>query len=364
MTAPLQVTRARPTGSIARVGRTKRHVHCTLGVLAAALLFEFSRRPFVAGWNEPEGDIRTVRNYIEGFSVAHFEADGLAPLGNRLTGNPPLPGAPELLILGDSHVVAEGVRDEETMGAVVERLSRAAGCPMNVRQYGWAGGNAPAFLASAESVLSKRNPARVAVILNAYNVSVYALRGSKHWRMEVAADYSFRLIDLRAAPRGGWRSRVSRWAGRSALALALWRRFGLIEHRLAHERNFAENPTPGGSDSHLAEEAARIPRATVLGLKQAYGTRLLIVYVPELLGAGYYSADPVEQKVQHLCTEQSVAFLSVRDALAQDRIKRSRVSRGFHNTAPGFGHFNGVGHRIIGEQIWQYLDARAAHSIQ
>ena len=113
-------------------------------------------------------------------------------------------------------MVAEGVRDEETMGAVVERLSRAVGYPLNVRQYGWAGGNAPAFLACAEALLHKRNPTWVAVILNAYNISIYALAGSKHWRMEVAPDYSFRLIDLRPAPRAAWRLRVSEWAGRSA----------------------------------------------------------------------------------------------------------------------------------------------------
>ena len=62
--------------------------------------------------------------------------------------------------------------------------------------------------------------------------------------------------------------------------------------------------------------------------------------------------------------EQGVAFVSVRDGLARDRIDHSRLSRGFHNTAPGFGHFNAVGHRIIGEEIWHYLHAHPAHSIQ
>ena len=34
----------------------------TLGILAAALLFELGLRPFVAGWNQPEGPVRTVRS--------------------------------------------------------------------------------------------------------------------------------------------------------------------------------------------------------------------------------------------------------------------------------------------------------------
>src|SRR5580658_1990994 len=118
-----------------------------LGVLAAALLFELGLRPFVAGWNQPEGPVRTVRSYYEGISVAHFEPDGWGTYGNRLTGNPPLAGAPEGLILGDSHVVAQAVRDQETMGAVVERLSREGGHPLNVRQYGWTSANAATYLA-------------------------------------------------------------------------------------------------------------------------------------------------------------------------------------------------------------------------
>src|ERR1035438_6734287 len=150
-------------------------VRCAAGVLAAASLFELGLRPFVAGWNQPEGPVRTIRSYSEGFSVAHFEPDGLGTYGNRLTGNPPLLGAPEGLIVGDSHVIAQAVRDEATMGAGIDRLSRAAGQPLNVRQYGWTSANAPTYLASAGQLLGARNPAWVVVILNAANVSVYAL---------------------------------------------------------------------------------------------------------------------------------------------------------------------------------------------
>jgi hypothetical protein len=140
---------------------------------------------------------RTVRSYAEGISVAYFEPDGLGSYGNRLTGKCAAGRAPEGVIVGDSHVIAEAVRDQETMGAVIERLARAAGRPLNIRQYGWFSANAPTYLTSAESVLRTRNPSWVAVILNAPNISVYALTASQNWRMEVAPDDSFRLIDMR-----------------------------------------------------------------------------------------------------------------------------------------------------------------------
>jgi hypothetical protein len=323
---------------------------CVLGILAAALCFELGLRPFVAGWNQSAGPVRTIRTYIEGLSVAHFEPDGLGTYGNRLTGSPPLTDAPEGLIVGDSHVVAQAVRDEETMGAVIERLSRSAGRPLNVRQYGWTSANAPTYLASAEPLVRARNPAWVAVILNASNLSVEALITRQNWRMEVNPDDSFRLIDMRSPQLLSGLQSMRQQMGRSALALALWRRFGQIQDQASNQKTF--NP-------QLAREAARVPRITVLGLKKAYGPRLLLVYAPAFFGTSYSSIDPVETEVLALCAQEGVACISVHEALARERYDRFRLSRGFNNTAPGAGHFNPTGHRVIGQEIWRHLSARS-----
>jgi len=350
-------SRTAVAGTARRALRKKRRFHCAIGVLSAGLLFELGLRPFVADAFHPGASpVRTIRNYYEGLAVAHFEPDGLGQIGNRLTGNPPLSGAPEGLIVGDSHVVAYSVRDQDTMGAVVERLSRASGQPLNVRQYGWHGANAPAFLAAADSLLRSRNPAWVAVVLNSYNIGVNALMFSSDWRMEVASDYSVRLIHGPYPGRTALHETLLQWTGRSALALALWHRLGLIRNRLAPE-SAAADTTSEQRDSRLDEEAARVPHAAVLALKKAYGTRLLIVYAPAI---GHDAVEPVETELRGLCAEQGVAFLSVQEALARDRDEHHRLSRGFHNTAPGVGHFNATGHRIIGEEIWRYLCARSS----
>src|ERR1700720_1886204 len=134
------ISRAAFAGLAGRARIRKRRLRCSVGVLSAGLLFELSLRPFVSDAYRPGPfPVRTIRNYYEGLAVAHFESDGLGQIGNRLTGNRPLSGASEGLIVGDSHVVAYSVRDQDTMGAVIERLSRASGQPLNVRQYGWPG---------------------------------------------------------------------------------------------------------------------------------------------------------------------------------------------------------------------------------
>jgi hypothetical protein len=337
------------SASSLRARARKGDLQCALGVLMAGALFEAALRPIVADWSRL--GVRTIRNYFEGLSCAHFEADGLGEIETRLTGNPRLSGAAEGMIIGDSHVVAYAVRDKDTMGSVVERLSRAAGRPLNVRQYGWRGASSPTFLASAESLLRAGSPSWVAVVLNFYNIGVNALVARGGWRMEVAPDYSFHLIDGRPPGHTRWRQTLAPLVGHSTLFLGLEQRLGLFQTRLAQE-NYANRQK---RESALDEEAARVPRATVLGLKRAFGGRLLVVYAPQVLGPCHYSVGPAETELQQLCAAEGVAFLSVRERLERDRNHYSRLSRGFHNTAPGVGHFNAIGHRIIGEEIWRYI---------
>jgi hypothetical protein len=348
---PWHTSRAVAESSAPRRGAW-RHLGCALGILAAALLFEVALRAIFADWNYPPAAIRTIRNYTEGISVAHFEADGLGQLGNRLTGNPPMLGAPEGLIVGDSHVAAQAVRDEETMGAIIERLSRTAGHPLNVRQYGWPSANAPTFLAAAESLLHRRNPAWIAVVLNAYNIGAPALTATGNWRMELGPGNSFRLIEARPRPSSAWRTTARQWVAHSTLAMALAMRLGLIRSQRAANA-IAQKSALG------VDQSAGVPRATVLGLKEAYGARLLIVFTPSLLGPGHSDVEATETEVLRLCAEEHVACISVRGALEQDRNDHLRLSRGFHNTAPGLGHFNAIGHRIIGQEIWRYLAVHA-----
>ena len=345
----------KPPLSVARSSSLGRHrqirmpyFHCALGVVAAALVFELCLRPFVAD-DLDKTRIRTVRNYMEGFSLAHFESDGIGRLGTRITGNPQVSGAPEGIIIGDSHVAADAVRDGDTMGAVVERLSRASGHPLNVRQYGWPRANAGTFIALAKCLAAKRNPVWIAVVMNSYNLSVNALSASDGWRIEVLPDYSVRLIQAPDRQRTLLLSMVAHSA-KSVLTLALWRRLGSIWAQHAAGSAGVE------TKSRLSDEVARVPRATVQSLKQVGGAWLFIVYAPPM---GVEQLEPIETELRLLCAEHGVGFLSVRQALIRDRDEHGRLSRGFHNTAPGIGHFNATGHRIIGQEIWRYLSTRS-----
>jgi hypothetical protein len=141
------------------------------------------------------------------------------------------------------------------MSAVVERLSRASGHPLNVRQYGWTGANAPAFIASASALVRACNPAWAAVLLNSYNIGVNAVIRPSGEMSQMAPDGSFHYAPYRQNNLPGT---LLGWGRKSVLALALRRRIGLIQDRLAIEKTTAQTASEEG-DPKVAEEVARVP---------------------------------------------------------------------------------------------------------
>ena len=140
------------------------------GIIAALAVLEVGLRPLATAdlppLARPAADslgspVVTSRQLEEGIAESHFSSAGA-----RLTGNPTIPGAPLIVILGDSHVVAREVTDVETMGSWVERLARAENYSINVRQYGWRGASPPQYLMVARDVMSHWHPAQVVVVLD------------------------------------------------------------------------------------------------------------------------------------------------------------------------------------------------------
>src|SRR4051812_40654205 len=82
------------------------------GVVAGLIVVEVGLYPFIASYSWPKTSVRTVRAYNEGIAESHFVPDDFGTYGRRLTGNKPIPGAPTIVIVGDSHVVQDAVRDE------------------------------------------------------------------------------------------------------------------------------------------------------------------------------------------------------------------------------------------------------------
>src|SRR5437868_14869828 len=98
-----------------------------LGVVAAVAVFELCLVPLASAHAPPSpaiaadslgGPVVVSRQLEEGIATARFSTGG-----SRLTGRASIPGAPVVVLLGDSYVVGQEVADDATMGAGVERLA-------------------------------------------------------------------------------------------------------------------------------------------------------------------------------------------------------------------------------------------------
>jgi hypothetical protein len=319
-----------------------------LGILLAVITGELLVRNLARAWNYPPSRIREVRNYNEGIATYHFEADGIGPFGNRLTGLPPIPDGEVGVIVGDSHVLAESVADVDTMGAEVERLGRQAGIRLNVRQYGWYAGAAPDYVANAPEILSRWQPKWVVAAMNWTDFGAEPLEESFDWRMTIQPDLSIRLVDVRPTPNGR-RERLKVLLSRSSLLTALYRRFGLF-------RAATEPASAASVETRPVVDSALITRASIRALHNSYGEKLLIVY----LGLTVWDdkPDPAEDELMADCLKEKVDCVSTSPLMRDVLRERHQLSRGFPTTSPGIGHLNEIGHAITGEVIWQALVRR------
>ncbi len=299
--------------------------------------------------------IVTVRQIEEGVATTHFSAGGA-----RLTGNAWLAGAPTVVIVGDSYVVAREVPDELTMGAWLERRARNGGIPVDVRQYGWRGASPARYVSAAPAVLSRWNPSAVVVPLSADDLDEHAVGGTRpYFALEADGDATV----VGAAPDGAIeqpkpaRSVFAKLASRRWDAI--WVRAPRALHRwLATTPAIAAATNPANSRALAAvvrpPNDSVIPSAVVRVLKRSYGSRLVIAYLADVRVTGGDAPDASETRLLEACRAEGVSCVSLRAAMLRARTA-GVIVRGFSTTTLGVGHLNAEGHRLVADAVWSMV---------
>lgn len=345
--------------AVLSVAFSRRTFASLMGVIAALLVAEIALRHFATNAVNRAIPREEVRQYYEGTAIAHFLPDGA-----RATGNGFIPGARVGLILGDSHVDAVQVNDQATMGSVLEQISRARGESLNVRQYGWSGVAAPMYMAVADSLLREEDPAWVAVTLNEGDLGTEPLSSAWGWQMKINPDCSVDLVDVSATASTGIRGKAASilnnaMSHSSLVSVAVETASKIM---VSKEVGAKEDSKLQGREKVDNSAVALVPHATVRGLKKAYGSRLLVVFIPHIGAVGGVEPDHLETKLMDACIQEGVNYISTRKAMLADRVENSRLSRGFHNTAPGAGHLNEVGHQIVAKEIWRMISSQETYA--
>jgi lysophospholipase L1-like esterase len=262
-----------------------------------------------------------------------------------------------VVILGDSHVAAREVRDSETMGSWLERIARANGKPINVRQYGWRGASPPQYLLAAPDVIATWHPAHVVIVLGGDDVGADPL--NRHFpRMRLARDGSVEILTDQSSSHSIARSSQSSLV---ALTRARWEK--VLRRTPRFVRYHFVSTTDDRGPAPSARDVARVPRAEVLALSRAFGPSLTVVYTAAIRATGGSAPDPEETRLLAACGELRVHCISTRAEMLARR-KAGEVFRGFPTTTIGIGHMNAAGHRLVAEEIWHEIRWRLPASAQ
>ncbi len=290
-----------------------------------------------------------VRWCSEGCATSHFSRDGA-----RVTQNPILSGAPTAVILGDSHVEALQVADGQITASVLERLARGEGNRINVREYGWSAASVPVYVAIAPWIVAALQPAWVAIVLTRNDLGSAALEESRYWRARLDRDGEMRIFEISDEDRLSSKTGVAASAVR--ITRALMRRSTLLFLLVKKTQEIVESrrgPAPKSNAKTSADQACT--QASVRALKKAYGSRLLIVYVPELDVHRERENIPEETALLTACVHDGVRCASIRQNMMHARDTENRMCTGFNSTEPGTGHLNAYGHAVLADLIWRTL---------
>jgi len=289
----------------------------------------------------PAGEISEYREYEEGLSVVHFWRDGA-----RVTGNAWAAPASTGLILGDSFAEAYQVGDSEIAASVLERKARQEGRALNVRQYGWSGTSFPVYAAIAPQVLGRLHPAWTAVLVIGANLGARGLTDTGYWHAGLRPDGTLDLKEISETERIASHSRTWR-ATRAVMERSILAYLVIKKLQEALEpRQVAEASGTGATDDRLATLAG------IRALRNAYGSHLLLVFIPEISLSGEPDNVAAERGLLETCKNEGVRCVSLRQSLIQARDERNEMCAGFSNSLPGEGHLNANGHRALADLIW------------
>lgn len=334
-------------------GPLRRLPGTALGVVAGLAVLELVLHPLASQLRPPppvviacdsiDSPAVATRQTEEGVALARYSR-----CGARLTGNPFVSSGAPLVLLGDSYVAAREVDDDETMGARLEAIARDSDRPLAVRQYGWPGASPARYLMVANDVLNRWRPERVVIAVNDDDLGLNTTEGPPPRLKLLPAGHV--VVDTSSR---GWSA--------SPGAPPTFALLGLMEHRwtmIANRSPWIIRRLSGPPDAPLSllGEAvlADVPEAVVRALSDAYGRRLLIVYLADVRVVGGTAMTQKEELLLAACARHRVHCASTRSDMLAAR-SAGRAVRGSVTTTLGIGHLNPDGHDVVARLIWREL---------
>ncbi len=345
-----------------------RYASALLAFFVAALFWEAIDRNFVS--YHPECKILPNKTEVladrcvnseEGYSICSFSDQGYRrPV-------PPDTSDPKVLVLGDSYCAASQVGDEQTFCNQLQVILKHQYPNVGVWNAGINGAAPSRYIGMADYYKQNFRPDMVIIQLNAGDFYTdMDSRSATFWLEPTKEGWQINKNDV-LVTRGSLKKlakyplaqRVAACAFESAMFQQLVTKIG--------QEFGAMNENAGESQGGKDESDIYIKHAkwVVDELAKTYPT-VAVVYIPTL---DYFKLDkppaPQEFALQDECRKRGIPFANLRPSFEQEFVRTGQSCNGFLNTAPGQGHINALGHRLVAERMSELasmlLDKRSSN---
>ncbi|MGL4609348.1 MAG: SGNH/GDSL hydrolase family protein [Trueperaceae bacterium] len=251
-----------------------------------------------------------------------------------------------VLVLGDSYTQAMQVSNEV---AFPQQLNTLLGEDSIVINAGREGGSPADYIALENFNKTTFQPDVVVVQLNEGDFTRDLLSKNQTFYLESAGN-SYTMKENKAVVSSN--ELATRFAAlQGILNFSIFRvALERVEAMRANTGGHGEDPKP--AEEEKPESDGSLERFVVEGLKEAYGTPMLL-YIPEMdyFQADYAEARSTEKHLAEAAKEASVTFISMLPDYARLYKETHKIAHGFANTKPGIGHINDLGHTLIAERL-------------
>jgi lysophospholipase L1-like esterase len=272
----------------------------------------------------------------EGFGHISYVADGelATPYNDGLS----------IVVLGDSHTQAYQVNSRDNFVSVAETLLRQRGVKADLHNLGRSSTALPDYIYLAQSVTKRYAPRLVIIQISEGDFQDRDAFNPQNMNYFVRTGGELTVRHTSPPFQDHWLGKIM---NRTTLITEGVRRYSELRAS-GEETGIAVASEPEKPVSGLAETADLQLQA----LQKAYaGIPVIILalpYVPTVSGSRVITESATYQAM--LDAARAVPEWTVVDPLPefQRMLTANSLPRGFHNTAPGFGHLNLHGHAAVG----------------
>jgi len=257
-----------------------------------------------------------------------------------------------IMLLGDSFTEAFQVQDKKTFCYLLKKqLQLNSDLLINTINAGKSGASPAAFIYFADYYNKVINPDFVVVQISDHDFSNDIFSKSSPV-LVINYQGNYRTVLNKNLNSDDFSDKYPKYASliKPLCSVSVFRLgmdvFRKIVAGKQNQQIHLNQPSPGNYQSIISW--------TIKSLKEKY-PRLVILYLPSSYIDKKKDPTAIEKNIKSEVINNGITFINMRDYFTNYYFKYHQPVTGFHNTAPGEGHLNKIGHQLVATALANYF---------